>query len=217
MSAPENCNNTNRTSANRYPKRWYDTGIIKYGHFFQVTGSPIQLQVFLTNQLFYQQHTQYYKSQILKQIRTEQQQEQQALPSSPSADNESNSNQNMLSMSQSILPSVPALVARDLNDTAESVFDFETPQQQIECYENLRPVFHTGMNAYVLHFDDRRVQEKSVKNFKMVRLNDPEKRTVLQVGRTRDRNRFVMDYSYPLSTIEAFQIAISTIDPKLAI
>lgn len=35
----------------------------------------------------------------------------------------------------------------------------------VDTYENLRPVWHDGMNAYVLHFefDQHRVREKSVK------------------------------------------------------
>ena len=190
---------------------WCDTGVIKYDHFYQVTGSPVRMKVFLPNRSFYQNHTQSCKTQILKQIRLEQPTQ------ATSADNDDNTAQNLLSMRLSPTKSLPLLLSRDLNDTAESVFDFETPGQQIECYENLQPVFHDGMGAYVLHFDDHRVREKSVKNFKMVRLNDPEKRTLLQVGRAMDRNIFVMDYSYPLSALQAFQIAVSTIDPKFAI
>jgi hypothetical protein len=96
----------------------------------------------------------------------------------------------------------------------------------VETYENLRPVWHDGMNAYVLHFDHHRVREKSVKNFRLVRsVPDPTSKTpgatiqhtVLQFGRVLDRNVFVMDYGYPLSALSAFAICLSSIDPKLAV
>ena len=96
-------------------------------------------------------------------------------------------------------------------------YDYQTVGQHIEVFENLRPVWHDGMNAYVLHFDNHRVRVKSVKNFKLVRMNDPEKRTVLQFGRVMDRNVFVMDYAWPLSAAQAFQICLSSIDPKIAV
>ena len=122
--------------------------------------------------------------------------------------NENYVNANMLAMSKLSCP-----VKRPLDEE----FEFETPNQQIECYENLRPIWHDGMNAYTLHFDNRRVREKSVKNFKLVRSNDAEKYTILQFGRVVDRNVFIMDFRYPLSPLQAFQICLSSIDPKLAV
>jgi len=89
--------------------------------------------------------------------------------------------------------------------------------QSVDSYENLRPVWHDGMNAYVLHFDNHRVREKSVKNFKLVRSDDGTQRTVLQFGRVLDRNLFVMDFGFPLSALQAFAICLSSIDPKLAV
>ena len=83
------------------------------------------------------------------------------------------------------------------------------------------------MNAYVLHFDQHRVREKSVKNFIIKRtIPDPApnaapgatiQKTVLQFGRVLDRNVFIMDYGYPLSAVAAFAICLSSIDPKLAV
>ena len=96
-------------------------------------------------------------------------------------------------------------------------YEYQTPHQHIEVFENLRPVWHDGMNAYVLHFDNHRVREKSVKNFKLVRNNDDGKKTVLQFGRVMDRNVFVMDFAWPLSAFQAFAICLSSIDPKIAV
>jgi len=104
--------------------------------------------------------------------------------------------------------------------------DPEQLQTTIETYENLRPVWHDGMNAYVLHFDHHRVREKSVKNFRIVRTvpdltakqpGATVQKTVLQFGRVLDRNVFIMDYAYPLSPLAAFAICLSSIDPKLAV
>ena len=96
-------------------------------------------------------------------------------------------------------------------------YEFQTVGQHVEVFENLRPVWHDGMNAYVLHFDNHRVREKSVKNFKLVRVNDGEKKTVLQFGRVMDRNVFVMDFAWPLSAFQAFALCLSSIDPKIAV
>ena len=114
-----------------------------------------------------------------------------------------------------ISQNLPQPSRADLNQ----VFAFESPDRKIEVYENLRPVWHDGMNAYVLHFDNHRVRERSVKNFKLVRThNDKEKRTILQCGRVMDdRNIFVMDFAYPMTALQAFQICLSSIDPKLQI
>lgn len=118
------------------------------------------------------------------------------------------------SHSASVAPALP-----------ESASEVESaPKCSIDAYENLRPVWHDGMNAYVLHFDHHRVREKSVKNFRVARtIPDPENPgqtkqvTVLQFGRTLDRNVFIMDYGYPLDARTAFMICLSSIDPKLAV
>lgn len=93
-------------------------------------------------------------------------------------------------------------------------FSFETTNQEIEVYENLRPVWHDPMGAYVLHFDEGRVKAKSVKNFKLVRVQDDSKRTALQFGRVIDRNVFILDMQYPMTPLQAFSIALASIDPK---
>jgi hypothetical protein len=96
-------------------------------------------------------------------------------------------------------------------------YAFQTAGKHIEHFENMRPDWHEGMNAYVLHFDNHRVREKSVKNFKLTQSNDENKKSILQFGRVGDRHVFVLDFSYPLSPFQAFTICLSSIDPKLAV
>jgi hypothetical protein len=203
-------------------KRMKPSGIVLFDHFFEHTGSPVRIKVFLPNRSFYA-----FPSPS-KSILKEYHMENPVVPTAAAvvkADNleagddlevdvdrkinEENVNQNMISQN------LPQPSRADLNQ----VFAFESPDRKIEVYENLRPVWHDGMNAYVLHFDNHRVRERSVKNFKLVRThNDKEKRTILQCGRVMDdRNIFVMDFAYPMTALQAFQICLSSIDPKLQI
>ena len=55
----------------------------------------------------------------------------------------------------------------------------------------------------------------SIKNFQMVIENDEGKEEiVMQFGRMSD-NEFFCDFSYPLSLIQAFGIALSAFDSRL--
>jgi hypothetical protein len=94
--------------------------------------------------------------------------------------------------------------------------------RSISKYKNVLPTWHDGMNAYVMHFDHYRVKEKSVKNFKIVENESEVKqgskpRTLLQFGRTFDRNVFIMDYAYPFSAQSAFSVCLSSIANKLGV
>jgi tubby-related protein 1 len=86
-------------------------------------------------------------------------------------------------------------------------------------FENIKPVWHEDITAHVLHFDKNRIKEKSVKNFKLCQtgISDENKHesTVLQFGRIKDRNEFILDFSYPLTPLQAFSIALASIDCRL--
>lgn len=84
----------------------------------------------------------------------------------------------------------------------------------IDTYENQQPMWHDGVNGYVLNFDNNRVRQKSTKNFKLFRSDDDTKRTILQFGRVLNANLFVIDFSFPLSPLQAFAICLSSIDHK---
>lgn len=78
---------------------------------------------------------------------------------------------------------------------------------------NKTPVWNDDTQSYVLNFHGR-VTQASVKNFQIVHESDPEY-IVMQFGRVAE-DVFTMDYRYPLCTVQAFAIALSSFDGKLA-
>ena len=66
----------------------------------------------------------------------------------------------------------------------------------------------------MLNFDGR-VTMPSVKNFQLVEPDD-EERVVLLFGRV-DRDRFSMDVQWPLSPLQAFGIALTSLEYKLGV
>jgi len=93
---------------------------------------------------------------------------------------------------------------------------------------NKAPVWNEDTQSYVLNFHGR-VTQASVKNFQVVHESDRKwilmysifanlitaDYIVMQFGRVSDDN-FTMDYTYPLSALQAFGIALSSFDGKLA-
>ncbi|XP_005311714.1 tubby-related protein 1 isoform X2 [Chrysemys picta bellii] len=78
---------------------------------------------------------------------------------------------------------------------------------------NKAPVWNDETQSYVLNFHGR-VTHASVKNFQIVHCNDPDY-IVMQFGRVAD-DAFTMDYNYPMCAVQAFAIALSSFDGKLA-
>ncbi|XP_061389626.1 protein king tubby [Musca vetustissima] len=78
---------------------------------------------------------------------------------------------------------------------------------------NKTPVWNDETQSYVLNFHGR-VTQASVKNFQLVHDSDPEY-IVMQFGRTSE-DVFTMDYRYPLCAMQAFAIALSSFDGKIA-
>ncbi|XP_064029662.1 LOW QUALITY PROTEIN: tubby-related protein 1 [Pogoniulus pusillus] len=78
---------------------------------------------------------------------------------------------------------------------------------------NKAPVWNDETQSYVLNFHGR-VTQASVKNFQIVHDSDPDY-IVMQFGRVAD-DAFTMDYNYPLCAVQAFAIALSSFDGKLA-
>ncbi|OWK53792.1 Tubby-related protein 1 [Lonchura striata] len=87
---------------------------------------------------------------------------------------------------------------------------------------NKAPVWNDETQSYVLNFHGR-VTHASVKNFQIVHSSDRDSPAlppaadyiVMQFGRVAD-DAFTMDYSYPLCAVQAFAIALSSFDGKLA-
>ncbi|KAG8198289.1 hypothetical protein JTE90_021543 [Oedothorax gibbosus] len=78
---------------------------------------------------------------------------------------------------------------------------------------NKTPVWNDETQSYVLNFNGR-VTKASVKNFQIVHINDPDY-IVMQFGRVSE-DVFTMDYGYPMCALQAFAIALSSLDSKLA-
>jgi len=83
----------------------------------------------------------------------------------------------------------------------------------ITILQNKSPVWNEDSQSYVLNFHGR-VTQASVKNFQIVHEKEPDY-IVLQFGRVED-DVFTMDFKYPLCAVQAFSIALSSFDNKLA-
>ena len=218
-----------------------ECGVIQYDHFFEHTGSPIRIKILLPNRSFYPLDTSQLSGAVIKQHKAESKEghstanqqsvnplqhaqeddDDEAAVAAPTAPASPTSAATAAAAAAAAAspaspPSTPSHLRMKLATDVDE-YEYQTVGQHVEVFENLRPVWHDGMNAYVLHFDNHRVREKSVKNFKLVRVNDGEKKTVLQFGRVMDRNVFVMDFAWPLSAFQAFSICLSSIDPKIAV
>ncbi|CBY42646.1 unnamed protein product [Oikopleura dioica] len=97
-------------------------------------------------------------------------------------------------------------------ETLTSKYDSKT-KDNITVLQNKSPVWNEDSQSYVLNFHGR-VTQASVKNFQIIHEKEPEY-IVMQFGRV-DEDVFTMDYRYPLCAIQAFSIALSSFDNKLA-
>ncbi|XP_069079785.1 tubby protein homolog isoform X1 [Pleurodeles waltl] len=95
------------------------------------------------------------------------------------------------------------LLSRWQNKSTESVIELH----------NKTPVWNDDTQSYVLNFHGR-VTQASVKNFQIIHDNDPDY-IVMQFGRVAE-DVFTMDYNYPMCALQAFAIALSSFDSKLA-
>ncbi|XP_040834138.1 tubby-related protein 2 [Ochotona curzoniae] len=86
-------------------------------------------------------------------------------------------------------------------------------KQGLVLLQNKSPSWSDESGAYVLNFHGR-VTRASVKNFQMVRPDDPNC-LVLQFGRVAP-DTFTMDFRFPLCPLQAFAICLSSFDGKLA-
>ncbi|CAH0490592.1 hypothetical protein KXD40_009572 [Peronospora effusa] len=78
---------------------------------------------------------------------------------------------------------------------------------------NKPPVWIESLEAYCLDFGGR-VAAASVKNFLLSHPDDMEK-TLMLFGRTQDRQVYSMDYAHPFTPVQAFAIALSSMDSHL--
>eukprot|EP01138_Halocafeteria_seosinensis_P016447 gb/GECG01016778.1/.p1 GENE.gb/GECG01016778.1/~~gb/GECG01016778.1/.p1 ORF type:complete len:462 (+),score=62.71 gb/GECG01016778.1/:1-1386(+) len=105
---------------------------------------------------------------------------------------------------------VPSVI-RPRSESESIMSKLETEgSSSFDILRNEVPVWDDNLGAYVLHFEDRR-SRGSVKNFRLSRRNDHI--IALQFGRL-DRDKFTLDFRYPLTPLQAFAIVLSTLDSK---
>lgn len=89
-----------------------------------------------------------------------------------------------------------------------------TPDFGLLSLQNRPPWWNVELGAFVLNFGGR-VSVASVKNFQLCDRHNHDE-SMLQFGRIEGRHSFTMDYSYPLSAVQAFAIAISSLQSKIS-
>ncbi|XP_028848667.1 tubby-related protein 3 isoform X2 [Denticeps clupeoides] len=102
--------------------------------------------------------------------------------------------------------------ARNENDGLLMRYQNRQMDNLIELH-NKTPVWNDDTASYVLNFSGR-VTQASVKNFQIVHSKD-NSYIVMQFGRVAD-DIFTLDYSYPMCAVQAFALALSSFDGKLA-
>lgn len=80
--------------------------------------------------------------------------------------------------------------------------------------QNRPPWWNVELGSFVLNFGGR-VSVASVKNFQLCERTNHE-RIMLQFGRIQGRHSFTMDFQHPLSAVQAFSIAISSLQSKIS-
>jgi tubby-related protein 1 len=108
-------------------------------------------------------------------------------------------------------PQVDGLLALAERYAQQSATSASTPPT-VTRYVNKPPKWNDQIGAFVLNFN-KRVTQASVKNFQLIRSDDPDM-VYLQFGRVL-KDTFSIDFRYPISPFQAFSIALSSFDYKL--
>jgi Tub family len=80
--------------------------------------------------------------------------------------------------------------------------------------QNRPPWWNVELGSFVLNFGGR-VSVASVKNFQLCERTNQDK-IMLQFGRIKGRHSFTMDFQHPLTAVQAFSIAISSLQSKIS-
>ena len=99
----------------------------------------------------------------------------------------------------------------------------QVEQAQLLIMETKKPEWSAKLNAWTLNFNGR-VKEASKRNFMLVIQQDDQalvnefgqKKTLLRFGKV-SKDRYALDFSYPLSPVQAIGIALTTFAQKLMV
>lgn len=113
---------------------------------------------------------------------------------------------------------------QDNNNNQEANGDPQQQQEQdnnesgddfgLMALQNRPPWWNVELGSFVLNFGGR-VSVASVKNFQLCEPTDHDT-IILQFGRINGRHSFTMDFQHPLSAVQAFSIAISSLQSKIS-
>mmetsp|Transcript_8789 Transcript_8789/g.14855 ORF Transcript_8789/g.14855 Transcript_8789/m.14855 type:complete len:497 (+) Transcript_8789:72-1562(+) len=84
----------------------------------------------------------------------------------------------------------------------------------VQILKNKQPKWNDQVGAYVLNFNGR-VTRASVKNFQLCNMARDPDTVLMQFGRV-GKDAFTMDFQWPLCALQAFGIALSSFDYKIA-
>ncbi len=110
---------------------------------------------------------------------------------------------------------LPALLkdGKRYRDSKRLMEHFKVDSKKIVVLQNKTPLWNAETNSYVLNFNGR-VTVASVKNFQVTPKEDLDY-ILLQFGRI-ETNQFTLDCKYPISILQAFGIALTSFESKLA-
>ena len=95
----------------------------------------------------------------------------------------------------------------------ESNTNTDSNNHSLMVLQNRPPWWNIELGAFVLNFGGR-VKVASVKNFQLCERNDQDH--IMQFGRIEGRHAFTMDFQHPLTPMQAFAIAISSLQSKIS-
>uniref|UniRef100_A0A7S1M9R3 Tubby C-terminal domain-containing protein n=1 Tax=Neobodo designis TaxID=312471 RepID=A0A7S1M9R3_NEODS len=99
------------------------------------------------------------------------------------------------------------------NDGIVAAYRADPSSDRFYVLVNKEPKWNEQLRSYQLNFNGR-VSKASVKNFQLVERGN-QNRIVMQFGK-RDDDRFSCDFQAPLSATQAFAIALTAFDNKIA-
>jgi len=103
-----------------------------------------------------------------------------------------------------------------LSDATGDVDDYSPPEDfGLLALQNRPPWWNDELHSFVLNFGGR-VSVASVKNFQLCDRGDQDY-IMLQFGRIQGRHSFTMDFQHPLTAVQAFAIAISSLQSKISL
>lgn len=101
----------------------------------------------------------------------------------------------------------------DTNNANGNTTNDDNNNHGLMILQNRPPWWNIELGAFVLNFGGR-VKVASVKNFQLCERNDQDHS--MQFGRIEGRHAFTMDFQHPLTPMQAFAIAISSLQSKIS-